>query len=94
MYHKIGKSSQATLNSSSSNSSSENSADGMSELEEEDLDLIKNNLNLNDLEEVGIATKVKIIFLRSRDYHTKQKFLSIQGVFSIMYIQNANATNF
>ena len=35
----------------------------MSELEEEDLDLIKNNLNLEDLEEVGIATKVnKITF--------------------------------
>ena len=34
----------------------------MSELEEEDLDLIKNNLNLEDLEEVGIATKVITLF--------------------------------
>ncbi len=41
----------------------------MSELEEEDLDLIKNNLNLDDLEEVGIATKVKNSFFYYRLFH-------------------------
>ena len=50
----------SSKNKEAEKSSSSNSSDDNSELEDDDLDLIKDNLNVDDLEEVGIKRKRRI----------------------------------
>jgi hypothetical protein len=58
---KQNKNNETSIRSSNSENSSSSSQEELSELEEDDLELIKDNLNVENLEEVGIKVSNKFI---------------------------------